>query len=58
MARSKHGKRMVQEAHTLLFTEDGTAATWWWTKEIQKLLLVLGSPITELGDLITNPWCG
>jgi hypothetical protein len=48
----------VVEEHNLLFTEDGKAATWWWTPEIQKLLLLLGSPIPELDDLITNPWCG
>jgi len=46
------------EAVTLKITADGIAATWWWTPEIQKLLLALGSPIPELYDLITNPWCG
>jgi len=56
MAKSKQGE--VQEEHTLVFTEDGKAATWWWTPEIQKLLLVLGSPIPELDNLINYPWCG
>jgi hypothetical protein len=58
MARSKQGKGPVVEEHNLLFTEDGKAATWWWTPEIQKLLLLLGSPIPELDNLINNPWCG
>ena len=58
MARSKQDKNRVREEHTLVFTEDGKAATLWWTPEIQKLLLLLGSPIPELDDLITNPWCG
>jgi hypothetical protein len=58
MARSKQGKDRVQEEHTLVFTEEGMAASLWWTPEIQKLLLLLGSPIPELDDLITNPWCG
>ncbi|MDP3182570.1 MAG: hypothetical protein Q8M54_07090 [Desulfobaccales bacterium] len=58
MARSEQGKGPVREEHTLKFTEDGKAATWWQTPEIQRLLLVLGSPIPELDDLIANPWCG
>jgi len=58
MARSKQSKSLVREEHTLEFTEDGKAATWWWTPEIQKLLLVLGSPIPELDNLINNPYCG
>jgi hypothetical protein len=58
MARSKQGKDRVQEELTLVFTEEGMAASLWWTPEIQKLLLLLGSPIPELDDLITNPWCG
>jgi hypothetical protein len=58
MAKSEQDKGQVREEHTLVFTEDGKAATWWWTPEIQKLLLVLGSPIPGLDNLINNPYCG
>jgi len=58
MARSKQGKGPVQEEHTLLFTADGKVASWWWTPEIKKMLLVLGSPIPEMENLINNPYCG
>ena len=58
MARSKQGKGKVPEEHTLVFTEDGKAASWWWTPEVQKLLLVLGSPIPEMENIIKNPYCG
>jgi|GEM_PF-905277 len=58
MAKSKQGKGPVPEQYTLEFTTDGQVASWWWTPEIQKLLLVLGSPIPELDNLIHNPWCG
>jgi hypothetical protein len=58
MARSKQGNGKVPEEHTLIFTADGKAASGWWTPEIQKLLLVLGSPIPEMENLINNPYCG
>jgi len=58
MAKSEPSKAPVETEHTLVFTEDGRAAIWWWTPEIQKLLLVLGSPAPELDNLLMNPWCG
>lgn len=58
MTRLKQDKWKVPEEHTLVFTEDGKAASWWWTPEVQKLLLFLGSPIPEMENLINNPYCG
>jgi hypothetical protein len=42
MAKSKQGE--VQEEHTLLFTEDGKAASLWWTEETGEILSSLGTP--------------
>lgn len=58
MARSKQDRRQAPEEHTLVFTADGKAVSWWWTPEIQKLLLILGSPVPEMENLINNPFCG
>jgi len=52
--RSKPGE--VQEEHTLLFTEDGKVATWWWTLEIDQILLTLGTrPKKQVG---MSNYCG
>ncbi len=58
MARSKQGEGMVQEEHTLVFTEEGKVATWWWTPETDEILSALGPPAPGLEDVNKNPWCG
>jgi hypothetical protein len=58
MARSKHGKRTVQEEHTLVFTEDGKAAALWWTEETGEILSSLGAPTPGFEEVNGNPWCG
>jgi len=56
MARSKQGK--VQEEHTLLFTEDGKAASLWWSEETSEILSCLGPPAPGYETVNRNRWCG
>jgi hypothetical protein len=56
MARSKQGE--VQEEHTLLFTEDGKAASLWWSEETGEILSSLGTPAQGYETVNQNPWCG
>jgi hypothetical protein len=58
MARSKQGKGTVQEEHTLVFTEDGKVATWWWTPESDQILSTLGPPAPGFEMVNGNKWCG
>lgn len=58
MARSKQGKGPVREEHTLEFTEDGKAATWWWTPEANQILSALGPPAPGFEETNSNQWCG
>jgi hypothetical protein len=56
MAKSKQGK--VQEEHTLLFTQDGKAASLWWTEETGEILSSLGAPAPGYETVNRNRWCG
>jgi hypothetical protein len=56
MARSKRGE--VQEEHTLVFTEDGKAASLWWTQETGEILSFLGAPAPGYEAVNRNRWCG
>jgi hypothetical protein len=56
MPRSKRGE--VQEEHTLLFTEDGKAASLWWTQETGEILSSLGAPAPGYETVNRNRWCG
>jgi hypothetical protein len=58
MAKSKQGEGMVQEEHTLVFTEDGKAAALWWTEETGEILSSLGTPAQGYKTVNQNPWCG
>jgi len=58
MAKSKQGKGQVQEEHTLVFTEDGKAASLWWTKETGEILSALGAPAQGYETVNQNRWCG
>jgi len=39
-------------------TEDGTAATWWWTPEADEILSTLGPPAPGFEEVNHNPLCG
>jgi hypothetical protein len=58
MARSKHGKGRAFEEHTLVFTEDGKAASLWWTQETGEILSSLGAPAPGYESVNRNCWCG
>jgi len=58
MPRSKQGKDQVQEEHTLLFSEDGKAASLWWTEETSEILFCLGAPAPGYETVNRNRWCG
>jgi hypothetical protein len=51
MARSKQDKGRVPEEHTLEFTEDGKAASLWWTEETEEILSSLGHQPRGLRNL-------
>jgi hypothetical protein len=42
----------------LEITPDGTAATWWWTPEIDEILSTLGPPAPGFEGVNSNQWCG
>jgi len=58
MAKSKQGKDQVKEEHTLVFTEDGKAASLWWTEETGEILSSLGAPAQGYETVNQNRWCG
>ena len=58
MEKSKQDKGQVQEEHTLVFTEDGKAASLWWTEESGEILSSLGAPAQGYETVNQNRWCG
>lgn len=58
MVKLKQGKGPIQEEHTLVFTEDGKAVSWWWTPEADQILSTLGPPAPAYEEYNSNPWCG
>lgn len=46
------------EEITLEIMDNGTAATWWWTKEADEILSTLGAPAPEYETVNRNQWCG
>lgn len=58
MEKSRQDKGPVAEEHTLVFTADGKAATWWWTEEADQILSALGPPAPGFEGINSNPFCG
>ncbi|MCL6622714.1 MAG: hypothetical protein K6T55_11530 [Syntrophobacterales bacterium] len=42
----------------LEITPEGTAATWWWTEEVEAILSALGPPAPGYEVVNGTPLCG